>query len=100
MDVLKRISDLMEEQELTSYALAKKSNLSNSTIRNIFIRNTIPSISTIENICNGLGITLSQFFSEDSDMVCLNDIDKELLKHWAMLTQVQKEAFLAAIKSV
>lgn len=100
MDVLKRIRDLMEEQNLTSYALAKKSNLAQSTISNFFKRNTVPSVATIESICNALGITLSQFFAEDNEMVCLSNSDKELLKHWSDLTEGQKQGFLTAIKSI
>lgn len=100
MDVLKRIRNLMAEQKLTAYALAKKSCLSQSTISNFFKRNTVPSVTTIESICIGLGITLSQFFSEDGDLVNLSESDKELLKHWSKLSDQQKQGFLSAIKSV
>ncbi len=100
MDVLKKISNLMEEQNLTVYALAKKSNLSNSTVGNFFKRNTIPSIPTLESICTALGITLSQFFAEDGELVYLNEADKELLKCWSKLNEEQKQGFLSAIKSI
>ncbi len=40
--------------------------MSESTIANIYHRNTTPSISTLEAIFkNGFGITLSQFFADD-----------------------------------
>ena len=68
MDVLERLRQILDERGWTEYRLAKISGLSESTIANIFKRNTIPSLPTLEAICNGLGITLSQFFA-DGDMV-------------------------------
>lgn len=61
MDVHQRLRRILEERGWTEYKLAKNSGLSESTISNIFKRNTIPSLTTLEAICNGLGITLSQF---------------------------------------
>ena len=51
MDVIKRIEDLMKERNWTDYKLSKKSGLSSSTIANMRRRNTIPSIPTLETIC-------------------------------------------------
>ena len=62
MDVIKKIKDLAEEQGWTEYRLVKESSIAASTISNIFHRNTLPNIITLESICNTFGITLSQFF--------------------------------------
>lgn len=62
MDTKQRIRELMRERNWTEYRLAIASDLSQSTIANIFNRNTIPSVSTLEAICKGLGITMAQFF--------------------------------------
>ena len=48
MDVLQRIRELMEERGWSSYRLAVASGLSQSTIANMFRRNTVPSIPTLE----------------------------------------------------
>ena len=50
MDVLDRLRRLMYERDWTEYRLAKESGLSQSTISNMFYRNTIPSIPTLEII--------------------------------------------------
>lgn len=63
MDAKVRIKQLMEKEGITEYRLAELSGLSQSTILNIFNRNTAPTIPTIEAICNGLGISMAQFFS-------------------------------------
>ena len=94
-----RIRQLMSERNWTEYRLAKKSDLSQSTITNLFKRNTIPSIPTLEAICRGFGITLSQFFSEGS-FVELTDEQKELFDRWVALTKEQKVLLLELVKSL
>lgn len=91
MDVHKRLQQLLNERGWTEYRLSKKCGLSESTLANIFRRNTMPSITTLEAICNGFGITLSQFFAED-EMVELTPELKNLFDKWIALTLEQKDA--------
>ena len=65
MDTHSRLRQLLEERGWTEYRLAKKCGLSQSTLANIFKRNTMPSVATLEAVCRGFGITLSQFFAEE-----------------------------------
>lgn len=90
MDVNGRIRELLNERNWTEYKLAKESGLSQSTISNFFKRNTVPSISTLELICKGFGISLSQFFSE-GNMVELSEEQQEFFINWASLTVREKE---------
>ena len=89
MDTNKRIRELMNERNWTEYRLAINSGLSQSTIANLFNRNTVPSVSTLEAICGGLGISLAQFFAEEN-MVELTDEQMEMFKKWVHLTKEQK----------
>ena len=91
MDTNERLRQLLKERGWTEYRLSKNCGLSESTIGNIFKRNTIPSIPTLEIICKGFGITLSQFFAE-GDMVEMNHELKELFENWVNLTPAQKQA--------
>lgn len=86
-----RIRELMAERQWSEYRLALESGLSQSTISNIFSRNTTPSISTLESICKGFGITLAQFFAE-GDWVELTPEQHEMFDAWSSLTAAQKEA--------
>lgn len=97
MDAQKKLQELLDSKGWTAYRLAKKCNLSESTLANIFRRNTMPSISTLEAICQGLGISLAQFFSEN-DMVELTPELKELFDGWALLSPEQKKAVLKIIE--
>lgn len=100
MDVIKRIDILMKERNWSDYKLANESGLSSSTIANIHRRNTIPSISTLEAICSAFGITLAQFFTEDSHTVQLNNEQRELFSCWISLTDNQKELIYKLIKEM
>lgn len=96
MDVHQRLRHLLTERGWTEYKLSKSCGLSESTLSNIFRRNTMPSITTLEAICSGFGITLSQFFA-DGDMVELTPDLKELFLKWVNLTPEQKAAVYSMI---
>lgn len=100
MDVIKRIDELMKERNWSNYKLAAESGLSSSTIANIYRRNTTPSISTLEAICSAFGITLAQFFTEDSYTVQLNGEQRDLFQRWVSLTNKQKELIYKLIQEM
>lgn len=99
MDTLARLRQLLQERGWTEYKLSKECGLAQSTIGNIFRRNTVPSVATLETICRGFGITLSQFFA-DSDMVELTPELKELFDLWVYLTPSQKAAVVQMLKAM
>ena len=99
MDTNDRLQKLLAARGWTQYRLAKNCDLSDSTISNIYKRNTVPSIPTLEAICKGFGITLSQFFA-DGEMVELTPELKELFENWVNLTIEQKTAVLQMLKSM
>ena len=100
MDVIKRIEVLMKERNWSDYKLAIKSGLSSSTIANIHRRNTVPSIATLEAICSAFGITLAQFFNEETSVVQLNKEQQELFNVWVSLTEHQKQIIYSLIKEL
>ena len=91
MDAKARIRELMAERKWSEYRLAIASGLSQSTVANIFNRNTTPSVATLESICAGFGITLAQFFAE-GQMVEMTEEQREMFSAWSTLTKEQKEA--------
>lgn len=91
MNTLERLRQLLNDRGWTEYRLSKECGLSQSTIGNIYRRNTTPSIDTLEIICKAFGITLSQFFAE-TDMVELTPELKSLFDGWVSLTPEQKAA--------
>ena len=99
MDVHEKLQYLLDERGWTKYQLARKCGLSDATIANIFRRNTKHSIPTLEAICQGYGITLSQFFAE-GEMVELTPDLKEVFDSWAALSPEQKVAAGQMLKAM
>ncbi|MCR5825148.1 MAG: helix-turn-helix transcriptional regulator [Oscillospiraceae bacterium] len=63
MDTYGRLTELLDERGLTLYQAAKLSHLSRSTLTNARDRGGQLSVDTIERLCDGLGITLGEFFA-------------------------------------
>ncbi len=99
MNTNEKLQRLMKERGITMYRLSLDSGLSQSTIANIFRRNTTPSIETLEQICKGFGITLSQFFAE-GEMVEMTPDLKDLFDGWLSLTAEQKSAILQMMRAM
>ncbi len=100
MDALERVRQLMDERHWTEYRLAKETGLPLSTITNMFRRQNAPTIPTLEMICQGFGITLSQFFSEGRNMVELTDEQLAMFRRWATLTKEQKTLIAGLIDNM
>jgi transcriptional regulator with XRE-family HTH domain len=100
MDTLNRITQLRDERGWSNYRLAKEANISQTTLRNLFNRNTLPSIPTLEAICAGLGVTLSQFFADGGEAIELNAEQKEMLDMWNTLSQDQKSPLLELLRKM
>lgn len=99
MDTHEKLRQLLKERGWTEYRLSKNCGLSESTLANIFRRNTVPSIATLETICKGFGITMSQFFAEN-EMVELSPELKELFDNWVFQTPQVKASVLQLLKSI
>lgn len=63
-EVKNRILKLCEEKHMTINKLATESGVAPSSIKNILYgKSTNPGIVTIKMICDGLGISLTDFFN-------------------------------------
>ena len=98
MDILERLNALLKARGWTRYRLSKESGLTESTLANIFQRNAMPSLDTLECICAGFGITLSQFFA-DGELIELTPDLKEVFDNWRTLTPEQKNATLVMMRA-
>lgn len=97
-DVLKRIENERLSRGWSEYLLAENSGISQSTISTWRRLNLQPNIASIEKICAGFGITLSQFFQTD-EFVCLSDDEKQILKAFSSLSPNQRKAVLNMLNS-
>lgn len=64
--VKERIIELCRERDLSINKLSNMSGVTQSTVNNIISgRNNSTTISTIKKLCDGLGITIEDFFHSD-----------------------------------
>ena len=97
MDATEKIQEMMKQRGWSAYKFAKQSGLSEATIANLIRRNTIPTITTLEAICKGFDITMTQFFS-DGDTIEVSSDYKPLIDCWSALSPEQREAVLKLLQ--
>lgn len=101
MDILEKITKLRLEKGWTEYELAERAEMTQSTISSWYRKNLIPSIPSLEHICDAFGITLSQFFLEDncySEKLTKEQV--EILKRWSRLTKDQRKKLADFLDSI
>lgn len=96
-DILTAITKYREARGWTEYQLAERSGLPQSTISSWYRKNMIPTVSSLEKICMAFGITLSQLFAENDELVSLTDSQKKLLERWSRLSEEQQSVVFALI---
>lgn len=97
--VVTRLKQLCEERGWSDYRLGKICGIPNSTIHNILHRVSSPSIPSLMKICDGMGITMAQFFSE-GESVELTEEQRELLEWYNSLNAQGQERVMAYVKGV
>ena len=99
MDATERIKSLLEQRGWTAYRLSKSCGLSENTIATILKRNSWPAVGTLEAICKGFGITLSEFFAE-GNLIEVTPDTKQLIEYWGGLSPTQKKTILELVKNM
>ena len=97
MNVLEKIKHLQKERGWSNYELSKESGITQSTISNMFLRNTCPTIPTLSLICEAFGITLAEFFSDSNNQSFLSKEEKDLINNYRCLKDNEKEAITSMI---
>lgn len=73
--VKERILELCSERDITINKLATISGVTQSTLNNIISgRNNSTTVSTIKKLCDGLDISISEFFSSP----IFNNLEQEI----------------------
>lgn len=90
-DILAIITAHRQARGWTEYQLAEQSGLPQSTISSWYRKNMIPTIPSLEKICQAFDITMSQLFAEEDSLVSLTESQSELLARWSRLDKAQQE---------
>ncbi len=94
-DVLKRIQELCTARSWTFYRLAKESKIPYSSLSTMLHKGYVPTIPSLMKLCDGLGITMAQFFSPEDEPAKLTQDQLACLDIWNALDDKSKCLALA-----
>ena len=97
---MERIEGLCKVRGWTYYRLSKESGIAYSTLSTMLHKTNAPSVSTLCKLCDGFGITLSQFFAVEDETALLRRDQKDCLQSWEALSSSGKDLALAYMQGL
>jgi transcriptional regulator with XRE-family HTH domain len=97
-NVALRIDYLRSQQNLSVRDLAAKSGISKSELSYIILGKTVPNIYTLHFICNALGISLSDFFDFDDEVIRLRGKENILIKIYREVSPMSQDTLIKVAK--
>ena len=98
MNVLKKINKLRIDRGWSVYRLSVESGVTQSTLTNMFNRETQPTISTLQALCEAFGITMSEFFSDEGSSA-LTPEELELIGCFRCMDSSTKQSILTIMRA-
>lgn len=100
VDVLKKINKLRIDRGWSLYRLSEEAGLAQSTVINMFNRETLPSLTTLESLCSAFGVTMSEFFEEDKPNEQSDITKEELERMYDALSPTDRKLIAELMKSL
>ncbi len=101
MNVLDKISELRRQRGWSEYQLSLRSGLTQSTISSWYRKNTLPTLPSLEKICEAFGISLSQFFmDEEEQAMIVSEQENRMLRYALRLEPVQFMALSSFLETI
>ncbi|MDE6504282.1 MAG: helix-turn-helix transcriptional regulator [Clostridia bacterium] len=100
MDVVKKLNKLRLERNMSVYRLAELSGINQSTLANTFSRGTVPSVFNLEIMCETLGCTLAQFFTEDEEYMELTPQEIKFMLNYRRLPESIKLSIADIVNTI
>lgn len=99
---LLKIRELLDERHWSLYRLAKNSEIPYSSLNSLFQNNNQPTLSTLEKMCNGLHISMSEFFIENTpyrdESPVLTEDEQELIHIFRTLEAKEKKKYMDVLR--
>ncbi len=99
-DVIKRLNMLRAERKMSVYRLSELTGINQSTLANTFSRGIVPSIANLQLMCEAMGITLAQFFTEEERVVILTPEDLAFFEEYQKLPVEIKKSLSQIVSAV
>lgn len=86
--IFERLKNICKQRNITNYALAKATNLSNSSISNLMNGKTTPYVDTLLRICSALDISITELIGEDEKF---NSEEMLLIQNYRGMSQEKRQ---------
>ena len=100
MDVIEKLNKLRLKRNMSVYRLTELSGINQSTLANTFSRGTVPSLAHLEIICNTLGVTLAQFFTDDEVLMRLTPEEADFFTQYKRLPETVRAAVRRIVDAI
>ena len=95
-----RIIELCEKHKISRYRLSQLTGMSQTALGKIVSKESIPTIPTIEKICDAFGITLAQFFAGEGRRPDLSKEQREIIETWDELGRDERRILIQFVRSL
>jgi len=96
-DILSTITAYRQARGWSEYQLAEHSGLPQSTISSWYRKSMVPTVPSLQRICDAFGITLSQLFAAGDAPVTLTPGQRKMLERWNRLNAEQQTVIFQLI---
>ena len=93
------IIELCEKRGVSKYRLSQLSGISQSSLGRIISKESLPSLITLEKICEALDVTLAQFF-QDKTPQNMTETQTEILDIWNNLSNDEQDTVIAMLRGL
>lgn len=101
MTILERIDELRNMRGWSVNNLAMEAALTQSTLNNLYVRQTEPKISTLRAVCDAFGITIADFFNGmEIGTETIDETDAELKQRVSALNKEEKNSLLVILRAM
>lgn len=97
---LDRIRELCEEREWSYYQLSKASGIPYSTLNTMMNNKNMPSLPTLQKLCSGFGISITEFFNPAENYQNLTAEQSACLSLFTSMSQEDRRLVLAYMKGI
>lgn len=93
--IVAKIDSQRVEKSLSIYELSVRANLSINTLNDLFKKRSVPSIRTLQRLCDSLGTPLWELFVFNSVDYPLSINEKELIKKYRKMSGESRNIMFA-----
>ena len=86
MNIGNKLRSIREMKGFTIYKLSKETGISQNHIGDIELGKRQPTFDTLSRLLAPLGVSLSEFFNEETEMLYLSDEEKRLIENYRCLS--------------